>query len=92
MTHVAVVGESALLDGCDRLVVSPVFGKLSVDLPTSYTVEGEFVRRGDSVATVRADGRDVEVCAPCDGWVMGYLNRNGARVEPGSAIVHLRAV
>ncbi len=92
MSQVAVIGDSALLDGCDKLVVSPVFGRLRAAEPSTYTVEGEVVRRGDVVATIRADGQDVEVCAPCDGWVMGYLCHDGARVEPGSAIVHLRAL
>lgn len=92
MTDVAVVGESALLDGCDRLVVSPVHGKLAIAFPTSYTTEGEVVRAGHVLARIDADGSMVEVCAPCDAWLMDYLVRDGERVEPGAAIVHLRVL
>lgn len=92
MTHVAVIPENALLDGCDRLVVSPAHGRLVLSRPTSYTVEGEVVRCGGVLAHVQADGSMLEVCAPCDAWVMDFIARDGDRLEPGSAIVHLRAL
>jgi pyruvate/2-oxoglutarate dehydrogenase complex dihydrolipoamide acyltransferase (E2) component len=92
MTTVAVIPESALLDSHDRLLVSPAYGKVSVPVPVSFTSEGEVARAGDVLALVDADGTVVEVCAPCDVWVMGYLIRDGQRVEPGSAIAHLRAL
>jgi biotin carboxyl carrier protein len=92
MTDIAVIDETALLDGCDRLVVSPAYGKLKIPRPASYTSEGEFVRAGDVLATMLADGSHLDVTAPCDAWVMGYIAHDGERVEPGTAIVHLRAL
>ena len=92
MTTVAVIPETALLDSQDRLLVSPAHGRVSVPVPVSFTSEGEVARAGDVLALVDADGTLVEVCAPCDAWVMGYLIREGQRVEPGSAIAHLRAL
>jgi biotin carboxyl carrier protein len=92
VTTVAVVSETALLDTQDRLLVSPVYGRASIPVPVSFTSEGEVARAGDVLAVVDADGTIVEVCSPCDAWVMGYLIREGQRVEPGSAIAHLRAL
>ena len=89
---IAVGAESALLDTQDRLLVSPVFGRVSIPVPAAFTSEGEVARAGDVLASIDADGTVVEVCAPCDAWVMGYLIRDGQRVEPGSAIAHLRAL
>jgi biotin carboxyl carrier protein len=92
MTNVAVVPETGLLDGPDRLVVSPAHGRVSVPAPSSFTSEGEVIRAGQILARIDADGTLIEVQAPCDAWVMGYLLRNGERVEPGAAIAHLRAL
>ena len=92
MTTMAVVAETALVDTQDRLLVSPAYGRVSIPVPVSFTSEGEVARAGDVLAVVDADGTIVEVCAPCDAWVMGYLTRDGQRVEPGSAIAHLRAL
>jgi len=92
MTDVALIDETALLDGCDRLVVSPAHGRLQIPHPASYTAEGEFVRAGDLLARMTADGSPLDLTAPCDAWVMGYLAQDGERVEPGKAIVHLRAL
>ena len=50
------------------------------------------MRRGEVIATVDGDGAINEICAPCDAWVMDYLAHDGERLEPGSAIVHLRAI
>lgn len=90
MTQAVIVGESGLVGTCDRLVVSPAHGRLSIAAPGSFTSEGEFVRGGQVIASVDADGSAVEVCAPCDAWLMDYLARDGQRVEPGSPIAHLR--
>lgn len=92
MTTVAVVPETALLDTRERLVVSPSFGRLRLLAPTNVTTEGEVVRSGAVLAVVDADGTSIEVCAPCDAWVMNFLMLDGQRVEPGSAIAHLRAL
>ncbi len=92
MTTVAVIPETALLDSRERLLVSPVYGRVTVRAPASFTSEGEVARAGDVLAVVDADGDPVDVCAPCDAWVMCYLIRDGQRVEPGSAIAHLRAL
>lgn len=92
MTTVAVFAETSLLDTQDRLLVSPAYGRVSIPVPVSFTSEGEVARGGDTLAVVDADGTIVEVCAPCDAWVLGYLVRDGQRVEPGSAIAHLRAL
>ena len=91
MTTVTVVSEWGLL-GRDRLLVAPAHGRLSVPAPRSFTADGEVVRAGDVVARIDADGKAVDVCAPCDAWVLEYLMRDGERVEPGSAIAHLRAI
>lgn len=92
MTNALVVPESGLLDGPDRLVVSPAHGRVALPLTGSFTTEGEVVRCGDVLAHVDADGTTIEIVAPCNAWVMGYLLREGERVEPGSAIAHLRAL
>ena len=92
MTTVAVIPETALLDSRERLLVSPAHGRVRLPAPVSFTSEGEVARAGDVLAVVNGDGSAVEVCAPCDAWVMGYLIRDGQRVEPGSAIAHLRAL
>ncbi len=92
MTLVTVVPETAILDGRDLLVVAPAHGRIELDEPDVFTAEGEAVREGDMIARVNADGRSVEVRAPCDAWVMGYRVVSGERVQPGSAIAHLRAL
>jgi hypothetical protein len=92
VTVVTVVPESALLDGRDLLVVAPAHGRLEFEEPSVFTAEGEAVREGDVIARVNADGRRIDVCAPCDAWVMGYRAIAGERVQPGSAIAHLRAL
>ena len=92
MTTVTVVNESGLVGGRDRLLVAPAYGRVQVPSPASFTAEGEVVRAGDVVAIIDADGRAVEVCAPCDAWVLDYLLRDGERVEPGVVIAHLRAI
>ena len=89
---VTVTSESAMVETRDRLVVSPVHGRVELVGPISYTAEGEFVRAEQVIARVASDGQHVEVFAPCDAWVMGHVVRDGQRVEPGTAIVHLRAV
>jgi pyruvate/2-oxoglutarate dehydrogenase complex dihydrolipoamide acyltransferase (E2) component len=92
MTQVAVVPDTALLGGCERLVVSPAHGRVTISASGSYTTEGEVVRGGDVLASIDSDGSVIEVCAPCDAWLMDYLARDGQRVEPGTPIVHLRKV
>jgi biotin carboxyl carrier protein len=84
--------ESALEDLPDRIVVSPGHGRLVVPPSRTFTSEGEVVRAGDVLASLEASERTVEVYAPCDAWVLAYLVRDGERVEPGSALVHLRAL
>ncbi len=91
MTQVAYASDSALLDGTDRIVVSPGHGRVSVPRPGGYTAEGEVVRCGDVLATIDGDGAVTEIRSPCDAWVMDYLARDGERLEPGAAIAHLRA-
>jgi biotin carboxyl carrier protein len=92
VTVVTVVPETAILDGRDRLVVAEAHGRLALAEPGLFTSEGEVVRGGDVIARITADGHSVTVCAPCDAWVMGYLVGDGERVQPGSAIAHLRAL
>ncbi len=92
MTLDVVVPETAILDGRERIVVAAGHGRLRLTEPSLFTAEGEVVRAGDVIARVEADGRSVTVCAPCDAWVMGYLVTTGERVQPGSAIAHLRAL
>ena len=87
-----VVSESALCDLPDRIVVSPAYGRLSVPGPQHFTTEGEVVRCGDLVALIESREGTTEVMAPCDAWLLSYLARDGTRVEPGSPIVHLRAL
>ena len=89
---ITVVSETGILEARDRLVVAPAHGKLISAAATSFTTEGEVVRSGDVVAQIDADGTTIDIPAPCDAWVMNYLLRIGQRVEPGSAIVHLRAL
>jgi biotin carboxyl carrier protein len=93
MTEVALVpGAETALDSRDRLVVSPAYGKVSTQVPMSFTADGEVVRAGDVLARLDADGQTIDVHAPCDAWVMAYLVRDGERLEPGCAIAHLRAL
>ena len=84
--------ESALTDLPDRLVVAPGHGRLALSPPRIFTAEGEVVRAGQPLAQVDDGGRMHDVCAPCDAWVVEYLVRDGQRVEPGSPVVHLRAL
>jgi biotin carboxyl carrier protein len=92
MTTVTVVSESGLIGGHDRLLVAPAHGRLVVPAPASFTADGEVVREGDVIATIDGDGKAVEVKAPCDAWIMDFLVRDGQRVEPGTAIAHLRVL
>jgi biotin carboxyl carrier protein len=87
-----VVSETGFDGLPDRIVVSPGYGRVRIDAPKTFTVEGEFVRTGHVIACLHSDGRVVDVPAPCDGWVVDYLVRDGQRVEPGAPIVHLRAI
>lgn len=91
MTDVAVIPESGLLETAERLVVSGCHGRATI-VSGQFTTEGEVVRAGDVIARVRSDGDVVDVCSPCDAWVLSYLILDGERVEPGSAIAHLRAL
>jgi biotin carboxyl carrier protein len=88
----SVVSETGFDDLPDRIVVSPGHGRVKLDAPTAYTAEGEFVRTGHVIACLRSDGRIVDVCAPCDAWIVDFLVRDGQRVEPGEPLVHLRAL
>ncbi len=87
-----IVSESALTDLPDRIVVSPGYGRFTPSGPLLFTSEGELVRSGTVLGRLQsADGWD-DVCSPCDAWVMAYLTRDGEQVEPGIALVHLRAL
>jgi len=85
-----IVSDSSLAELPDRIVVSPAHGRVHLANPRSFTTEGEFVRTGAILARLQSDGRDVNVCAPCDAWVVDYLVRDGQRVRPGVPIAHLR--
>jgi len=87
-----IVSDSALAELPDRIVVSPAHGRVHLAKPESFTTEGEFVRAGAILARLQSDGRDVNVCAPSDAWVVDYLVRDGQRVHPGVPIVHLRLI
>jgi biotin carboxyl carrier protein len=84
--------ENALTDLPDRLVVAGGHGRLALSAPRMFTAEGEVVRAGQSLGRVDDGTRTHDVCAPCDAWVVEYLVRDGQRVEPGSPVVHLRAL
>lgn len=92
MTMITVVPETAIPDGRDRLVVAGAHGRVTLADLGLFTTEGEVVRSGDVIASIEADGRTITVCSPCDAWVMGYLVCGGERVQPGSAIAHIRAL
>ena len=87
-----VVSETGFDGLPDRFVVSPGYGRVKIDMPKTFTTEGELVRTGHVIACLHSDGRIVNVCAPCDAWIVDYLVRDGQRVEPGAPIVHLRAI
>ena len=87
-----IVSDSALGELPDRIVVSTAHGRVRLTEPAAFTTEGEFVRVGSVIARVESDGRDVDVCAPCDAWVVDFLVREGQRVKPGVPIVHLRSI
>jgi len=87
-----IVSDSSFSELPDRIVVSPAHGRVRLDPPAAFTTEGEFVRSGAVVARLLSDGRDLDVCAPCDAWVVDYLVRDGQRVHPGVPIAHLRAL
>lgn len=87
---VQLASETGLCDLPDRIVVSPGHGRVAI-LPTqTLTSEGEVVRAGDVLATIDAAAGSVDVVAPCDAWVLGFLASDGERVRPGVPIVHLR--
>ncbi len=90
MTIHQVADDTALTDLPDRIVVSPDHGRLVVSQPRSFTTEGEVVRAGDVIAVIESGPGSVEVRAPCDAWVLSLLVRDGERVGPGEALVHLR--
>jgi len=95
MTTVSVppiVSDSALAELPDRIVVSPAHGRVHLAKPQSFTAEGEFVRTGAILARLQSDGRDVNVVAPHDAWIVDFLVRDGQRVQPGVPIVHLRLI
>lgn len=92
MTQVTITPESGLLGGRDRIVVAAAYGRVRLFDARSYTTEGEVVRRGDVVARVEGDATAVDLCAPCDAWVMGFLVADGQQVEPGTAVAHLRSL
>lgn len=89
---VQVAPEGSLCDLPDRIVVSPQHGRLVYPLPRTFTTEGEVVRAGDVIAIIESNPSSVEVRAPCDAWVLSFLARDGERVGPGAAIVHLRQI
>lgn len=90
MTIHEVAAETALTDLPDRIVVSPEHGRLVVNGARMVTAEGEVVRAGDVIAVIESGPSSVEVCAPCDAWVLSYLVRDGERVGPGVPLAHLR--
>ena len=92
MTTYQVVSESALSDLPDKIVVASGYGRVALAPPRDFTSEGEFVRAGAVIATIASDRDHIDVCAPCDAWVIGYIVRDGQRVQPGTPIAHVRAI
>ena len=80
-------GEHVHMD--ERLVLSPIMGRVRLlDRP----VRGEFVLRGETIATVAgASGGDpIPVPAGADGWVMGFLVPDGCPVNPSEPLAWMR--
>lgn len=90
MTIHQVAAENGLCDLPDRIVVSPDHGRIVVSKSRTFTTEGEVVRAGEVIAVIESGPGSVEVCAPCDAWVLSLLVRDGERVGPGVPLVHLR--
>lgn len=87
-----MVSEGVLSELADRVVVSPGYGRFVHRPPAVVTAETEVVRAGDALGLLETSAGDEPVAAPTDAFVLAYLVRDGERVRPGSALVHLRAL
>ena len=73
-----------------RAVVS-ARAPLDASVVSVAVTPGQTVRRGARIATLRADGVDVDVTAPAGGTVMSLLAAPGTAVRPGSAMATIDA-
>jgi biotin carboxyl carrier protein len=74
----------------ERLVVSPASGRFVPLPPETFTTEGEWVRRGQTIAHIRAGNEHVEVRSAFSGWMMGMLAIAGQPVHANDALFWIR--
>lgn len=74
----------------ERLVVAPCSGRFDPLPPEVFTSEGEWVERGQSLATISDGSNKVPVVSAFSGWVMGMLTRPGQPVHKGETLFWIR--
>ncbi|MBW3556823.1 MAG: hypothetical protein KY454_07790 [Actinobacteria bacterium] len=76
----------------ERVVVAPSRGVFSSLAPEVVTAEGELVKAGQAIGTIRSSGATVSVFSPFTGFLMGMLADDGERMKEGEPVAWLRVV
>jgi predicted deacylase len=67
----------------------PVYAHSEGILDYMYDVGAE-VKKGDVIATVRGDSKDIDVVSPCNGWIAEI--HDNLWVQPGDEFCHVQPI
>lgn len=74
----------------ERLIVSPAKGRFLPRPAETFTTEGEWVEKGQTVAEIQAGGDVHPVVSAFTGWMMGMLAIAGQPVAVGDRLFRIR--
>ena len=87
-----VGADGEVLGIAERVVIAPCGGVFEPLPPEIVTTEGEIVRQGQAIGTLRSSGSDVPVRTPFAGFLMGMMAVRGERVREGQPVAWLRVL
>lgn len=75
----------------ERLIVAPAAGRFALCRAETIAAEGDLIRVGQTIGSVRGPGVSTPIVSAFDGFLMGLLASPGERLRIGEPVAWLRA-